>query len=142
LRLRGLPPGKHEQLFELANIVAQARRTYARSADIPEAGEENEDKNTVDVTIPLKAWVHQRIKTLAQDYRDEEGRKIPMYRYIQTILERHVQIVISRPGMVTDAEWAGHPSVVKQEEADFRPTRLVDEKGRINVDRETGSREH
>jgi hypothetical protein len=126
--LHNRSPGKKKQLFDLAATVAKSRKQYSRSLDIPEAGEEDED-NAIDVTIPIKPWLHHRIKTLATRCKDEDGRKLPMYKYIHKVLERHVQAAITRPGIATEHELAGHDNVLTKQT--IKLNRLVDNDGRI-----------
>ena len=86
-------PARQERLRKLAIIIVQARTQHIRDYRVPEAGTtQDDDADTVKMSLDVPAWLHHRLKTLA----GPRG----LYRYVMKVLERHAIVATNKPGAV------------------------------------------
>ena len=84
-------PARQERLRKLAAIIVQARTQHIRDYHVPEAGvDQDDDADTVKMSLDVPAWLHHRLKTLA-------GKR-GLYRYVLKVLEQHAIVATRKPG--------------------------------------------
>lgn len=83
-------PARQERLWQLAKVAARAKLQHVRTGDIPDAGVEAEDVDTVKMSLDMPAWLHHRLKTLSVG--------TGLYRYVLNVLTQHAMIATNKPG--------------------------------------------
>jgi hypothetical protein len=78
-------PSIRGRLMELAKTAAEAQRTHQPTGNL-----EEEKDEVVVMQLHLPKSLHRRLKTLAANHTHQKsGRKVGLYRYCLTVLQRH-----------------------------------------------------
>ena len=81
-------PARQERLWTLAKAAARAKLQHVRTGDIPDAGVEEQDVDTVKILIEAPVWLHHRLKTLSVG--------TGLYKYVLNVLTQHVTVATQK----------------------------------------------
>ena len=104
LAMQYLPgsPAARQRLVSLVASVATSMKDY-----IPELGDEDDEDDTVIVTLHVPRRLHHKLKTCATNYSNaKSGRRVGLYNYIIRVLKNNVTVELNSAG--------SHTSTVKK----------------------------
>lgn len=85
-------------MIALVAAVAQAMKDY-----VPELGDEDDEDDTVVVTLHVPRKLHHKLKTCATNYSNaRSGRRVGLYNYILKVLKNNVSVEMHSAGTHTD----------------------------------------
>jgi len=84
-------PAARKRLQTLVAEVARSMKDY-----VPELGEEDDEEDTVIVSLHLPKRVHHKLKTCAADH------SMGLYKYIYKVLKNNVAVSMHSPGSKSD----------------------------------------